>query len=59
MQRQAIGLYDQDGVLRYAGGDRDDCLAYAELFALAPESYSLADLLQHPGAGYGDPLKAA
>jgi hypothetical protein len=47
VKRQAIGLYDQDGVLRYAGGDRDDCLAYAELFALAPDTYSLIDLL-HP-----------
>ncbi len=36
-----LGLYDSDGVLRFAGRDREDCLAYAELFALEPDSYSL------------------
>lgn len=36
-----LGLYDSDGVLRFAGRDRDDCLAYAELFALEEQSYSL------------------
>ncbi len=36
-----LGLYDSQGVLRFAGRDRDDCLAYAELFSLPEESYSL------------------
>lgn len=36
-----VGLYDSQGVLRFAGRDRDDCLAYAELFSLPEESYSL------------------
>lgn len=36
-----LGLYDSQGVLRFAGRDRDDCLAYAELFSLPEDSYSL------------------
>ncbi|MCP9792087.1 hypothetical protein [Vulcanococcus limneticus] len=40
-----IGLYDQDGVLRIAGHDRDDCLAYAEFFGLEAGSFSLQVLL--------------
>jgi hypothetical protein len=28
------GLYDNQGVLRFAGRDPADCLAYAELFGL-------------------------
>jgi hypothetical protein len=28
------GLYDDQGVLRFAGRDDADCLAYAELFGL-------------------------
>lgn len=38
------GLYDAEGVLRFAGRDSRDCLAYAELFGLPPGSYSLASL---------------
>ncbi|MBM5806401.1 MAG: hypothetical protein FJ056_01690 [Cyanobacteria bacterium M_surface_10_m2_179] len=47
-----LGLYDQQGVLRFSGRDRADCLAYAELFALAEGSFSL-EPLQHepPSAG--------
>jgi hypothetical protein len=39
-----IGLYDQTGMLRFAGRDQADCLAYAELFALAEDSFSLESL---------------
>jgi len=39
-----IGLYDNQGVLRCAGRDADDCLAYAELFGLAADRYSLEAL---------------
>lgn len=39
------GLYDSQGVLRFSGRDHADCLAYAELFALAPESFCLEQLL--------------
>ena len=28
------GLYDIQGILRYVGREREDCLAYAELFDL-------------------------
>jgi hypothetical protein len=39
------GLYDSQGVLRFSGRDPEDCLAYAELFSLAPGSFSLESLL--------------
>ncbi|MEX0589394.1 MAG: hypothetical protein WD136_09070 [Cyanobium sp.] len=38
------GLYDSEGVLRFAGRDQGDCLAYAQLFDLDADSYSLASL---------------
>ena len=38
------GLYDDQGVLRFAGRDSDDCLAYAELFGLDQTGYSLESL---------------
>jgi len=38
------GLYDDQGVLRCAGRDAGDCLAYAELFGLTTDRYSLAAL---------------
>ena len=38
------GLYDSQGVLRCAGRDADDCLAYADLFGLAADRYSLEAL---------------
>ncbi|MGB5136680.1 MAG: hypothetical protein WBN89_16090 [Prochlorococcaceae cyanobacterium] len=39
-----MGLYDSHGVLRYAGRDLHDCLAYAELFGLEQAAYSLEPL---------------
>lgn len=42
------GLYDGDGVLRFSGRDRDDCLAYAELFGLDPGRCSLFCLVGDP-----------
>jgi hypothetical protein len=39
-----LGLYDSHGVLRYAGRDRDDCLAYAELFDLDDAAFTLEPL---------------
>ncbi len=39
-----FGLYDQDGMLRYVGSDRDACLAYAELFDLNQVECLLTDL---------------
>ena len=39
-----LGLYDQRGMLRYAGPGRAECLAYAELFELGEEGFSLEPL---------------
>jgi len=49
------GLYDNLGMLRFAGRDQADCLAYAELFGLGADGYSLAVLAD---AG-SSPLEAA
>ena len=38
------GLYDREGILRYVNSDRDACIAYAELFDLKAQSYSLMSL---------------
>jgi hypothetical protein len=38
------GLYDNQGMLRFTGRDQADCLAYAELFGLGADGYSLASL---------------
>lgn len=40
-----IGLYDHLGLLRFASGDLEACLAYADLFDMAEGSYTLEDLL--------------
>lgn len=39
-----FGLYDHQGMLRCSGRDQDECLAYAELFDLDPDRYSLVSL---------------
>ena len=38
------GLYDKEGILRYVNSDKDACIAYAELFDLSAQSYSLMSL---------------
>ncbi len=38
------GLYDPQGILRFAGSSASDCLAYAELFALPTDSFTLVSL---------------
>ena len=38
------GLYDREGILRYVNADKDACIAYAELFDLSAQSYSLMQL---------------
>ncbi len=40
------GLYDKEGILRYLNSDKDACIAYAELFDLSSNSYSLMNLLE-------------
>ena len=38
------GLYDEEGILRYVNSDKDACLAYAELFDLNSQTFSLMSL---------------
>ncbi len=38
------GLYDKEGILRFADADKDVCIAYAELFELGSTNYCLMDL---------------
>ena len=38
------GLYDKEGILRYVNSDKDACIAYAELFNLNSQNYSLMPL---------------
>ena len=45
-----LGLYDQRGMLRFAGHDQAECLAYAALFELADGSFSLEPLLNTEAA---------
>jgi hypothetical protein len=39
-----IGLYDHLGLLRFASCDREACLAYAALFEMGEDTYTLEDL---------------
>ena len=39
------GLYDRDGVLRFANSDREACLDYAKLFKLNSTHFYLKDLI--------------
>jgi len=39
-----IGLYDHLGLLRFASCDREACLAYAALFEMGEDSYTLEEL---------------
>lgn len=55
-----LGLYDQLGMLRFAGHEPAECLAYAELFELAEGSFSLEPLAQAEdlsGAGGSAPRR--
>ena len=40
------GLYDKEGILRYVNSDKKACLAYAELFELSSNSYSLMNIVE-------------
>jgi hypothetical protein len=40
------GLYDNQGVLRFCGEDRSACLAYAELFGLRDDDFTLVSLVE-------------
>ena len=39
-----FGLYDKEGILRFANADKDACIAYAELFELGSTNYCLMSL---------------
>jgi len=43
-ESKMYGLYDKEGILRYVNSDKDACIAYAELFDLNAQSYSLMSL---------------
>ena len=43
-ESKMYGLYDKEGILRYVNSDKDACIAYAELFDLNSQSYSLLSL---------------
>ncbi len=45
-----VALYDHQGVFRFAGIGEADCLAYADLFALAVGSFTLVSLEPGPCA---------
>ena len=51
------GLYDKDGVLRFVGGDREACHAYAELFELPSIQCCLVDLPEPNSLGFSDHQK--
>jgi hypothetical protein len=53
------GLYDNQGVLRFAGRDHADCLAYAELFGLDPLGCSITALVPVVGAVAGSAESSA
>ena len=38
------GLYDKEGILRFADSDKDACIAYADLFELGSTNYCLMEL---------------
>ena len=40
------GLYDREGILRFANSDKDACIAYAELFELGSTNYCLMNLTE-------------
>ena len=42
-----FGLYDKEGILRYVNSDKDACIAYAELFDLSVNNYSLMELKEN------------
>ena len=39
------GIYDSDGVLRFANTDREACLDYAKLFDLNSANFCLMNLI--------------
>ena len=52
------GLYDTDGILRFVGGDREACVAYAELFDIPSVEFCLIDLPESNSLGLKDRRRA-
>ena len=53
------GLYDKQGVLRYAGSEASECLAYAELFELKENDFTLVTLVDEADGNGGASAQAA
>ncbi|MDP6833852.1 MAG: hypothetical protein QGG94_01690 [Prochlorococcaceae cyanobacterium ETNP1_MAG_9] len=51
------GLYDADGILRFVGGDREACMAYAKLFDLPSIQCCLVALPEPSFIGFNDHQK--
>ena len=50
------GLYDKEGILRFADSDKDACMAYAEIFELGSTSYCLMVLANNTKKAKGTNL---
>jgi len=50
-----VGLYDACGILRFAGHESADCLAYAEFFELQDGDFTVEPLLMGHSRDGGDP----
>ena len=53
------GLYDNQGVLRYSASDRSACLAYAELFGLQEDDFTLVTLVDETDGPGNSQIQAA
>lgn len=51
-----VGLYDACGILRFAGHESADCLAYAEFFEMQDGDFTVEPLLT---SHTGEPTTAA
>jgi len=51
-----VGLYDACGILRFAGHESADCLAYAEFFELQDGDFTVEPLLMGHSCNGGDPM---
>ena len=50
-----VGLYDACGILRFAGHESADCLAYAEFFELQDGDFTVEPLLMGHSCNGCDP----
>jgi hypothetical protein len=59
IQHNSTGLYDSQGVLRFAGRNHADCVAYAELFGLDLLGCSITALVSLTAEAGGSAESAA